>query len=418
MTSPRERLDSSTPTALDALVGHAPPVAGSRTPAAGADRWVLSQLQRPLLDVGLRLVLWDGTSAFPASGAPAATIAVRDRATLWNLIWKPELTFGEAYSTRRLEVYGDLVSCLERLYRARPPRPVRGLSRLLLLRPSTPRRSRHDIHHHYDLGNDFYATWLDSEMVYTCAYFPEPEATLEEAQLAKMEHVCRKLRLQPGEQVVEAGCGWGSLALYMARHYGVRVRAYNLSREQIRYARDRAARDGLTGAVQFVEDDYRAITGQFDVFVSVGMLEHVGLAQFRQFGALLNRTLPSSSGRGLLHFIGRDFTFPLNRWIRKRIFPGGYPPTLTQVTRRILEPGGFSVLDVENLRPHYAKTLMHWRTRFERRTAQAGLDDAFTRAWRLYLAGSEAAFTTGSMQLFQVAFTRSRCDDIPWIRVA
>ena len=144
------------------------------------------------------------------------------------------------------------------------------------------RGSRNNIHRHYDLGNDFYKLWLDEQLLYTCAYFPTPSSTLEHAQIAKMDHVCRKLRLQPGETVVEAGCGWGALALHMARKYGVSVKAYNVSHEQIAFARERARAEGLSDRVEYIEDDYRAITGKFDVFVSVGMLEHVGLGSLRR----------------------------------------------------------------------------------------------------------------------------------------
>jgi cyclopropane-fatty-acyl-phospholipid synthase len=255
-------------------------------------------------------------------------------------------------------------------------------------------------------------------MLYTCAYFVDPDMSLEEAQRAKMRHVCRKLHLQPGERVVEAGCGWGSLALFMAEHYGVSVTAYNISREQIAYARRRARAAGLEDRVRFVEDDYRTIEDRYDAFVSVGMLEHVGLAQFPVMGQVIDRALDPQRGRGLLHFIGRNVVYPLNPWIRKRIFPGAYPPTLTQVTSRILEPFDLSVLDVENIRPHYARTLEHWLARFDdaRERVESIFDDSFARAWRLYLAGSQAAFTTGWMQLFQVAFARSRSQTHGWIR--
>jgi cyclopropane-fatty-acyl-phospholipid synthase len=256
-------------------------------------------------------------------------------------------------------------------------------------------------------------------MVYTCAYFPSPDATLESAQLAKMDLVCRKLRLQPGERVIEAGCGWGSLALFMARRYGVTVRAYNISAEQIAYARARARAEGADDRVEFVEDDYRNISGACDVFVSVGMLEHVGLPDYPTLGRVMDRSL-TECGRGLLHFIGRNQPAPLNPWIRKRIFPGAYPPTLREVCAEILEPQAFSVLDVENLRLHYAKTLAQWRQRFDASSHQVAtiFDDRFVRAWRLYLAGSEAAFTTGWMQLFQVVFARGSSNAIPWIRVS
>ena len=382
------------------------------------DRWLLAPLQRALEIASIQLVLWDGTSLYRSSAPPRGTVVIRDRGMLFGLFRNRELMFGEGYSAGRLHVQGDLVGLLEAIYRTFPPRSAGWLSRLSTWRRNTMDRSRHDIHHHYDLGNDFYRIWLDDEMLYTCAYFPDPEMSLEDAQTAKMRHVCRKLCLQPGERVVEAGCGWGSLALYMAKHYGVSVTAYNISREQIRYARERARAEGLDDRVTFVEDDYRTISDRFDVFVSVGMLEHVGLAQFPVMGAIIDRALDPRYGRGLLHFIGRDFVYPLNPWIRKRIFPGAYPPTLTQVSSRVLEPRGLSILDVENLRLHYARTLEHWLSRFEAGLDRvpSAFDERFVRAWRLYLAGSQAAFTTGWMQLFQVVFARGQSAAIPRIR--
>jgi cyclopropane-fatty-acyl-phospholipid synthase len=278
------------------------------------------------------------------------------------------------------------------------------------------RGSRHNIHRHYDIGNDFYKLWLDPQLVYTCAYYPTPSATLEEAQIAKMDYVCRKLRLQPGETVIETGCGWGALSLYMAREYGVSVKAYNISHEQIAFARERAQQEGLSHRVEFIEDDYRNVTGKFDVFVSVGMLEHIGVANYHGLGRIIHRLI-GDSGRGFLHFIGRNYPTPLSRWIRKRIFPGACPPSLRQVAD-IFEPMNFSVLDVENLRLHYAETLRHWLRRVDQAADRvaAQFDPSFVRAWRLYLASSAAAFTTGHMQLFQVVFASSQNNTIPWTR--
>jgi cyclopropane-fatty-acyl-phospholipid synthase len=277
--------------------------------------------------------------------------------------------------------------------------------------------AKENVHRHYDLGNEFYQRWLDREMVYTCAHFPTPDSTLEDAQISKMDRVCRKLRLEAGERVVEAGCGWGSLALFMAERYGVRVRAFNISGEQIAFARQRASARRLGHLVEFIEDDYRNVHGRYEAFVSIGMLEHVGLPDFATLGAVIDRAL-TDEGRGLLHFIGRNRPLPLNAWIRKRIFPGAYPPTLREVFEHVLEPPGFSVLDVENLRLHYAKTLEHWYQRFNDQSDDVAqmFDETFVRAWRLYLAGSEAAFTTGAMQLFQVVFARGTSNAIPWTR--
>ena len=285
-------------------------------------------------------------------------------------------------------------------------------------RANSLQRSRRNVHHHYDLGNDFYAGWLDRQLLYTCAYFDRPDVPLEDAQVAKMDLVCRKLRLQPGETVIEAGCGWGALALHMAREYGVQVKAFNLSREQIAYARARATREGLSGQVEFIEDDYRNVRGAYDAFVSVGMLEHVGVKHYRSLASVISRVLRRTCGRGLLHFIGRDIPRPLNAWIRRRIFPGGYAPTLAEVATKVLDPARLSILDVENLRLHYARTLAHWSRRFSIISDQvrARYGEEFRRAWELYLVGSEAAFATGSLQLFQVVFAPMEAVPPYWTR--
>jgi cyclopropane-fatty-acyl-phospholipid synthase len=191
------------------------------------------------------------------------------------------------------------------------------------------------------------------------------------------------------------------------------VRAFNISHEQIVYARAWATREGLADRVEFVEDDYRNITGRHDVFVSIGMLEHVGAGHYTELGKVVQRCL-TPDGRGLIHSIGRDRPWPLNAWIRKRIFPGAYPPTLREMSR-IFEPCGLSVLDAENLRLHYATTLRGWLERYEKSVERVEemFDERFVRAWRLYLAGSIAGFTRGSLQLFQVLFARSGANAIP-----
>ncbi len=400
--------------AVENLVG-----SGGVAPLASTrlDQWALGRIRHSVPTAALAFELWDGFRLTPDTGPAVGTIHFNNRPALYRWVWDPDLYFGETYMFGDVEIRGDLLAVLDEVYRALPISTRRGW---WLWQPSNdPKAARQNVHHHYDLGNDFYRLWLDREMVYTCAYFPTPEATLEDAQIAKMDLVCRKLRLQPGERVIEAGCGWGSLALHMARHYGVNVRAYNISAEQITYARERARREQLDDRVQFIEADYREATGACDAFVSVGMLEHVGLHHFPTLGAIMNRCL-TGTGRGFLHFIGRNQPALLNAWIRKRIFPGAYPPTLREVFERVLEPHGFSVLDVENLRLHYALTLDHWRRRFNAAAGQvaAMFDDTFVRAWELYLTGSQSAFNTGSLQLFQVLFARGDSNALPWTRVS
>ncbi|HEY2774294.1 MAG TPA: cyclopropane-fatty-acyl-phospholipid synthase family protein [Candidatus Binatia bacterium] len=381
-----------------------------------ADRAAAALLARALRDAALRIVLWDGTELSEARPGDGLTVRIHSRRALFRLILNPQLNFGECYAEGSLDVEGALPDAVCELFRATgEPRGVAHAIDCTLdqIHRIDPSRSRDNVHHHYDLGNEFYKLWLDSQMVYTCAYFPTTDATLEQAQTAKLDHVCRKLRLGPGERVIEAGCGWGALALHMAEHYGVTVRAFNLSREQVAYARDLAMRKGLAGRVEFIEDDYRAAHGRCDAFVSVGMLEHVGLRSYRDLGHLIRRVL-APDGRGFLHTIGRHRPAPINAWIRRRIFPGAYVPSLQQMME-IFEPNGLVVLDVENLRPHYARTLEHWLARYERSLPEIRrmFDERFVRTWRLYLAGSVAAFRVGSMQLFQVLFAGPAVSSVP-----
>jgi cyclopropane-fatty-acyl-phospholipid synthase len=368
--------------------------------------------------VPVELRLWDGTSAVVSTPA-VARVSIHDRRTLWGLAASPEVTFGEAYRDGRLTVDGDLVALLvgvDRKVDWRRVRPPSALTRARLGgRESTARRN---VRHHYDLGNDFYRLWLDEQLVYTCAYFPTEGTDLDEAQRAKLDYVCRKADIKPGDIVYEAGCGWGALALHAARQYGARVRAWNLSTEQVAHARQRAQAEGLGDRVEFVLDDYRHIDGMCDVFLSVGILEHVGPRHYHELGAVMDRCLHQQHGRGLLHFIGRNTSAPFSAWVRKRIFPGAHAPTLREVMAGTLEPFAFSVLDVENLRLHYEKTLAHWLARFEAAVPAVTrmFDERFVRTWRLYLAGSQASFATGCLQLFQVTFARGTSNDVGWTR--
>ena len=388
-------------------------------PVYALERFLARQILNFIGGVPITIVLWNGQEICASDARPVARMVIRDRGALWKLCLNPDLYFGDLYSVGRVDIEGDFLRCLETAYtgvvdstRLKWAKPIRRF--INRPRRNTLSGSRDHISHHYDLGNEFYRLWLDSEaMQYTCAYYPDPSMTLDQAQRAKMDHVCRKLQLKPGDSVVEAGCGWGGFARHMAKHYGVSVRSYNISREQISYAREQTKQQGLDGRIEYVEDDYRNITGTYDVFVSVGMLEHVGRDNFRALGRVANDCL-TDKGRGLIHSIGRNSPDLMNAWIERRIFPGAYPPSLREMME-IFEPYRLSVLDVENIRLHYAKTLTHWWERFEQHAheIEKTYDRSFVRAWRLYLLGSVAAFTTGALQLFQVVFTRERNNDIP-----
>jgi cyclopropane-fatty-acyl-phospholipid synthase len=330
--------------------------APSQTHSSFAGR-LLRRLLSSFGNPPVEFILWSGEHVAPDSGS-AATIKVRihDRATLLRVLRDPQVQFGEAYSSGRVEVEGDLIQLIELIYRGMPAQPAANSLRHRLVnwfrrsQRNTLAGSRRNIHHHYDIGNEFYALWLGETMAYTCAYYPTADASLEQAQIAKMDHVCRKLQLKPGDSVVEAGCGWGSLALHMASRYGARVRAFNISGEQVAYARERARQQQLDDRVEFIQDDYRNISGHYDVFASVGMLEHVGRENYAELGRVVRRSL-GASGRGLIHSIGRNHPGLLHPWITRRIFPGAYAPSLAEMMQ-IFEPSGLSVLDVENIRLH------------------------------------------------------------------
>jgi cyclopropane-fatty-acyl-phospholipid synthase len=401
------------------VLGRASPAPAS--PVTGIDRSVIRTLLKLAGNPPVTVGLWDGRVVSAGGPDPVAHLVIRDRRALLRMFLSPDVGFGDSYADGLIEVEGDLVQFLESVYRALGAAPP-GVLRTVLMRwvnrprPNSLATARDNIRHHYDIGNDFYRLWLDERMVYTCAYYRSASATLEEAQIAKLDHVCRKLRLEPGLSVVEAGCGWGALALHMARHYGARVMAYNISRQQLAYAREQARAQGLEDRVTFVEDDYRNITGRFDRFVSVGMLEHVGPEHYQALGRVIHRTL-EPDGLGLIHTIGRNSPRPNNAWTERRIFPGSRPPSLSEMAR-IFEPWDFSVLDVENLRRHYARTCQDWLGRFDRvadRVEQT-FDRRFVRMWRLYLAGSVSAFSTGSLQLFQVVFAPGASNAVPWTR--
>jgi len=387
------------------------------------ERWLVAKLVRMAGSPPIRFRLWNGDVIEPHGKPARFTLHLTDPKALYTLVTNPNLAFGDLYSAGRLGIEGDLPDLMEALYRAihqarqKWPRWLEALWRNHAPRSTGLSEAQENIHHHYDLGNDFYRLWLDqAEMQYTCAYYERPELTLEQAQQAKLEHVCRKLRLKPGMTVVEAGCGWGGLARYMARNYRVSVHAYNISREQVAYAREQARDQGLDNLIDYIEDDYRNIQGQYDAFVSVGMLEHVGKENYLELSELIKRSL-KPDGLALIHSIGRNRPMLMNAWIEKRIFPGAYPPSIGEIMT-LCEHGDFSVIDVENLRLHYARTLSAWMERFNaaENVISDMYDEHFTRAWRMYLAGSIAAFRAGSLQLFQVVFTHGDNNRLPATR--
>ncbi len=387
----------------------------------GLNKWMLKKTYDAIGCPPIQIQLWNGLKFGCKNEEAVSKIHVKTKKAFLKLMAYPDLFFGDEFARGDVYIEGNLVMFLETFYRGQTTSEPHLLQKILDRVVARPRKnnlagSQDNIHHHYNIGNDFYKLWLDKQLIYTCAYYPTIESSLEEAQNAKMEHVCRKLHLKPGQTVIEAGCGWGALAIHMAKNYNVQVKAFNISKEQIKFARARAKKEGLDKQVEFILDDYRNVKGKFDAFVSIGMLEHVGSDHYENLGNLIDGCL-KESGYGLLHFIGRNSPMPMNAWIEKRIFPGAYPPSLGEAME-IFESGQFSVVDVENLRLHYAKTLEHWLEKYEQESdnIQEMFDSEFVNSWRLYLAGSMAAFLMGDLQLFQISFVHTQNNNIQWTR--
>ncbi|MCC7253787.1 cyclopropane-fatty-acyl-phospholipid synthase family protein [Hyphomicrobium sp.] len=363
---------------------------------------------------------------FGDGSGPPVTVKVADRRLEWHLALDPEMAAGEGYMSGRLRVTQgniyDFIALMMRNLMDRPyPRFAQQLGAMRrLLRPVTQfnpiRRAQKNVHHHYDIDPRIYELFLDPDRQYSCAYFAEPDMSLADAQAAKKRHIAAKLRLEPGQRVLDIGSGWGGLALYLARASSADVTGITLSEEQIKIARERARTAPEGHVPRFDLCDYRAVTGSFDRIVSVGMFEHVGLPHYKTFFSTVARLL-APGGTALLHTIGRtDRPAGTNPFIARYIFPGGYIPALSEIMTAV-EASGLIVSDVEVLRFHYAETLLAWRRRFlaNRPAAVAIAGEEFCRMWEFYLAGSEAAFRFQNFVVFQVQFIR-RIDTLPMTR--
>lgn len=350
--------------------------------------------------------------------APNVTVRFKDPALGTKLFLDPALHAGEGYMNGTLVVENaDLYAMLSLVMSNLAgyhghwlARSMKSVERLLsLVRTYNPvRRSRQNVAHHYDLSSTLYKTFLDEHMQYSMAYFRTPSDTLEQAQIQKMAHIGEKLRLSPGQTVLDIGCGWGGLALFLHRTYGVKVVGISLSERQIEVANARAAAANVGDNVTYRLQDYRHVTETFDRVVSVGMFEHVGLPHYRRFFDVVHERLVPE-GVALLHTIGRtDGPGATDSWTNKYIFPGGYSPALSEVVPHI-ERSGLIVTDIEILRLHYAYTLRAWRDRFMSRRAEIMklYDERFCRMWEFFLATAEGAFHYGFHVNFHIQMSKS-----------
>jgi cyclopropane-fatty-acyl-phospholipid synthase len=386
-------------------------------------RTLLDALLRGFLVQGRLTLRWpDGhITTYTGGPGPEAVAELRDWATVRRITLRPAMAFGETYMEGGLRpldctIYDVLDLFMTNLAADQSRQPVMALQdkwafvTRWLDQFNPARRSRRNVAHHYDLDGRLYSLFLDRDRQYSCAYFETGSETLEQAQEAKKRLIATKLLLnRPDLEVLDIGCGWGGMALTLARDYGAKVTGITLSTEQLGVARARAAAEGLSDRVQFELLDYRSLAGRFDRIVSVGMFEHVGIPSYRTFFDTVKRCL-APDGVALLHYIGRsDGPSTTNSWFAKYIFPGGYSPALSEVMPSI-EKSRLIATDIEILRLHYAETLRHWRRRFaaNRDTIAAMHDERFCRMFEYYLAGSELAFRRQGHVIFQIQLARDQ----------
>jgi cyclopropane-fatty-acyl-phospholipid synthase len=383
-----------------------------------------SFLRKVVREGALAVRLPDGTTLeFGDGGGRPVAVAITSARWVTRIALNPSLAFGEAYMDgglvlERGGIY-DLVDIIGRNAKYRPLKRAGALERWWLdrlLQANQRVAALRNVHHHYDLSVDFYRRFLDPDMQYSCAYFAHPGVSLEEAQLAKKRHIGAKLLLRPDHRVLDIGCGWGGLALTLAKEGGALVEGVTLSTEQLATAQARAEAAGLSSRASFSLTDYRDVQGPYDRIVSVGMFEHVGRPNFQAYFDQVARLL-TDDGVAVIHSIGRydgpSFTQP---WIAKYIFPGGYIPAMSEVLACV-ERAGLMVTDVEILRLHYADTLKAWRERFTARRAEIAeiYDERFCRMWEFYLCLSEIAFRYRGHMVFQLQLAK-KVDAVPLTR--
>jgi len=364
---------------------------------------------------------WDG-DVITYGNKPRSIVQFKTRNCAKEILGKGFTGLGESYMAGELEVIDDFQEILRLGLSINFDKLKVNLLKKLrfvflsILYRDTISRSPKNISFHYDLGNDFYSLYLDPTMTYSCAYFKNEGESLEQAQVNKYEHIARKLMLSPGESLLDVGCGWGGMIIHAAREYGVNGIGITLSRNQYDYANTRIKELGLEDRIKVLCQDYRELNGQFDKIVSIGMFEHVGQKYIPAFMRRVSKLL-KRGGLGLLHTIGKDKSSGSLPWFNKYIFPGGYLPTLSETVHEMGDKG-LSVLDVENLRLHYARTLEEWVNNYESNIekVRAMFDEQFVRRWRLFLHSSIAGFKYGDIRLFQILFSNQLNNSLPATR--
>lgn len=375
---------------------------------------ILSQIQGGTLKV----TYWDGETREYGAGELSVHVIIHKRSALRKMLKSPSLAIGEAYMNGDVEFAGQIENLLELAHRnhwllgSKFSRKFNGLHK------NKKSHQAKYVSHHYDIGNDFYKLWLDASMTYSCAYFHKKSDSLEQAQRQKIDHILKKLQLNPGMELLDIGSGWGHLLVDAAKKYKVRCTGVSLSREQIKFARQLAKREGVDKLVTFKLQNYLDLPAKqaFDRVVSVGFFEHVGYGNHRDYFAQIQKLL-KPDGISVLHSITHQKESPTEPWIDKYIFPGGYIPSVRETTA-LLPKYNLYLFDYENLGQHYAMTLERWWHSFEQHKDEVinMYDERFYRMWRLYLAGSMSTFKTGSAQLSQWTFKKGSDPSWPLTR--
>ncbi|MDZ5253332.1 cyclopropane-fatty-acyl-phospholipid synthase family protein [Clostridium sp. LIBA-8841] len=382
---------------------------------------IVKSLAENLSDRPFNLEFWDGEVIQYGSGEPEFKLIIKNFPSKKDLLSDPSLALGEAYMKGDIDIEGDLQKFFESMIRNKDSFMNKSTVLKLASKIKAPSllKSKKDIAHHYDIGNDFYSLWLDKTMSYSCGYFKEPSDTLYDAQMNKIHYILKKLNLKEGQKLLDIGCGWGYLIIEAAKLYKVKALGITLSEEQFKKAKERIKKEGLEDLVDVQLMDYRNLEKsklEFDRIVSVGMAEHVGHANLPLFFKNVNSVL-KESGLFLLHNITNLVETEGNKWITTYIFPGGYLPTLREELN-IAADLNFHVLDIESLRLHYMKTLEEWCKNFMNHLDEEKemFDDEFLRMWHLYLATCAAGFHYWDIDIHQILFSKGINNTLPMTR--